>query len=74
MIIKIRKNVVCEIFDNKEDMMKKIIIMIFNSKTEKILYKGNPNEISYKTMKKAIVKGFDTKIDSNIVHMVERQI
>ena len=51
MKVKIKDNVVYESFDNKQEMMEKILQMIMNSHTDKILYKGDPKEINYKLMK-----------------------
>ena len=57
MKIKVRKHVVYEIFDNKVDMIRTILKMFELSKLDKIIYKGDPKDISTKTMKVVIVRG-----------------
>ena len=54
MIIKIKDNIMYETFKTKVELQSKILNMILNSKTDKILFKGNPNMIDYKLMKKVI--------------------
>jgi len=48
-------------------MMEKILQMIINSNTDKILYKGDPKDINYKLMKKVILKDYSQKIEPEIV-------
>ena len=47
MKIELKENVVYESFGSKKDMMQKILNMILDSKTDKIIYKGNPSDINY---------------------------
>ena len=63
MKIELKENVVYESFDSKKDMMQKILDMILDSKTDKIIYKGNPNDINYKMMKKVLLKDYSKKIE-----------
>lgn len=74
MKVKIKDNVVYESFDNKKDMMEKILNMIMDSKTDKILYKGDPKEINYKLMKKVILENYTQKIDPDIVKDMYEQV
>lgn len=67
MKINLKENVVYESFDNKKDMMEKILRMIIECNTDKILYKGNPKEINYKLMKKVILKDYAQKIEPDTV-------
>lgn len=63
----LKENVVFESFDNKKEMMEKILAMIIDSNTDKILYKGDPTEINYKLMKKVMLKNYTQKIDPDEV-------
>lgn len=63
----LKENVVFESFDNRKEMMEKILAMIIDSNTDKILYKGNPTEINYKLMKKVMLKNYNQKIDPDEV-------
>ena len=74
MKVKIKDNVVYESFDNKKEMMEKILNMIIESKTDKILYKGDPKEINYKLMKKVILENYTQKIDPDIVKNMYEEV
>jgi len=74
MKVKIKDNVVYESFDNKKEMMEKILNMIIDSKTDKILYKGDPKEINYKLMKKVILEDYTQKIDPDLVKNMYEQV
>ena len=63
MKIELKENVVFESFESKKDMMQKILDMILDSKTDKIIYKGNPSDINYKMMKKVLLKDYGKKIE-----------
>ena len=67
MKIELKENVVYESFDNRKDMMQKILDMILDSKTDKIIYKGDPKNINYKMMKKVILKDYTKKIEPDKV-------
>jgi len=67
MKIDLKENVIYETFPNQNQMMEKILEMIMDSRTDKILYKGNPNEINYKLMKKVLLKDYTKKIDPDLV-------
>ena len=60
-MINIRDNIIYEGFDNKTDLHMKIINMI--GKLHNVYYKGNPDEINYKIMKRTMVKYQSVKID-----------
>lgn len=74
MKVKIKDNVIYESFDNKNDMMGKILQMILESHTDKILYKGDPKEINYKLMKKVILEKYTEKIDPILVKNMYEQV
>ena len=63
MKIELKENVVYESFKSRKDMMEKILNMILDSKTDKIIYKGDPNGINYKMMKKVLLKDYTKKIE-----------
>lgn len=63
MKIELKENVVYESFGSKKEMMQKILDMILDSKTDKIIYKGNPNDINYKMMKKVLLKDYSKKVE-----------
>lgn len=67
MITQLKENVLYESFSNKDDMMEKILSIILNDKTDKILYKGDPSEINYKLMKKVLYKDYTKKIEPDTV-------
>lgn len=54
MYIKFKDNVVFKIYPNKQQLKEKILNFIFEAKTDKILYKGNPRDINYKLLKKIL--------------------
>jgi len=70
MKVPLKENIVFESFDNKKDMMEKILKMIMDSQTDKILYKGNPDEINYKLMKKVILDNYTQKIEPDLVRNI----
>jgi hypothetical protein len=74
MKIEIRQNVIYETFHNNKDMMEKILNMIINSKTDKILFKGNPYNIDFKTMKKILFKNYNEKINPDNVKKMYNDI
>ncbi len=63
MKIELKENVVYESFPNRKEMMQKILDMISDSKTDKIIYKGNPLDINYKMMKKVLLKDYTKRIE-----------
>lgn len=67
MITELKDNVVYESFYNKADMMEKILSIIVNDKTDKILYKGTPSDINFKLMKKVMYKDYTKKIEPDVV-------
>ena len=74
MKIELKENVVYETFDNKKDLQEKILSMIIKSKTDKILYKGDPNLIDYKLMKKVMLKNYTERIDPEIVRLQYKDV
>jgi hypothetical protein len=52
--INLKDNIVFNSFDDPSKMKIKILDFIKNSKTDKILYKGDPLEINYKLLKKVL--------------------
>jgi len=74
MKISLKENVVFESFNNKKEMMEKILEMIIGSNTDKILYKGDPTEINYKLMKKVMLKNYNQKIDPDEVKIMYNEI
>ena len=54
MEILLKPNIAFYKFDTQHEMSEKIMDFICNSKTDKILYKGNPNEVNYKLLKKIL--------------------
>ncbi len=74
MKIELKENIVYESFENKKDMMEKILKMILDSKTDKIIYKGNPNDINYKMMKKVLLKDYMQRINPDIIKNMYNEI
>ena len=54
MEIKLKNNVMFVAFDNQVKMKENIMDFILDSKTDKILYKGDPQNINYKLLKKIL--------------------
>ncbi|NPV12774.1 MAG: hypothetical protein HPY57_13385 [Ignavibacteria bacterium] len=54
MDIKLKENVIFTPYDDSKLLKEKILEFIFESKTDKILYKGNPTGINYKLLKKIL--------------------
>ena len=74
MKIEIKENVVYESFQSRKEMMEKILDMIIESKTDRIIYKGDPNEINYKMMKKVLLKDYTKKIEPEKVRDMYSEI
>ena len=74
MIIKLKDNVIYETFNNKHGLQDRILTMILNCKTDKIIYKGNPNDIDYKMMKKVMMKKYTEKIDPEIIKSQYKEV
>jgi hypothetical protein len=70
----IKENVVYESFENKKELIGKILNMIFNSKTDKIIYKGDPSLINYKLMKKVILKDYTEKVEPEKIKDIYNEI
>lgn len=54
MEIKLKDNVIFSPYYDNKLLKKKILEFIFEAKTDKILFKGNPNDINYKLLKKIL--------------------
>lgn len=67
MKVPLKNKVVYETFTTKKDLQDKILSMILISKTDKILYKGDPTDIDYKLMKKVLLEDYTQKIDPEII-------
>lgn len=50
----LKDKIVYKSFKSQKALNEKILDMIFESKTDKILFKGDPYDINYKMMKKFI--------------------
>ncbi len=74
MKIELKENVVYESFNSKKELTKKILDMILDSKTDKIIYKGDPTEINYKMMKKVLLKDYTKKIEPDKVRDMYREV
>lgn len=55
MEIKINENIYYKSFKSQKDLKKLILTMIFESKIDRVLYKGEPSDINYKLLKKLII-------------------
>ena len=67
MQIELKENVVYHTFKTKKELQELILSMILNSRTDKILYKGNPRDIHYKLMKKVLLKDYTQRIDPELI-------
>jgi len=67
MQIELKENVIYQTFNTKKELQEMILSMILNSKTDKILYKGNPTDINYKLMKKVLLKDYTQRIDPELI-------
>lgn len=67
MQIKLKENIIYQSFSTKKELQEIILSMILNSKTDKILYKGDPRLINYKLMKKVLLEVYTQRIDPAIV-------
>lgn len=67
MQIELKENVIYQTFNNKHDLQETILDMILNSKTDKILYKGDPADINYKLMKKVLLKDYTQRISPDLI-------
>lgn len=67
MKVPLKNKVVYETFTTKKELQDKILSMILKSKTDKILYKGDPIDIDYKLMKKVLLEDYTQKIDPEII-------
>jgi hypothetical protein len=54
MEINLKDNIYFKTFDKKIKLNEDIVDFILSDKIDKVLYKGEPNDINYKLMKKVI--------------------
>jgi hypothetical protein len=52
--INLKENIFYKSYNNKVDLNEEIVNFIFSDKIDKVLYKGDPNLINYKLLKKII--------------------
>ena len=74
MKVELKENVIYESFNTRKDLIEKIMDMITLSKTDKIIYKGNPNGINYKIMKKVLFKDYTKKIEPDEVRELYNEV
>lgn len=55
MDILLNDNIYYKPFKTETELKKFIVRMIYDAKSDKILYKGNPTEIEYRLLKKLIL-------------------
>ena len=67
MQIELKDNVIYQTFNTKKELQEMILSMILKSRTDKILYKGNPRDINYKLMKKVLLKDYTQQIDPELI-------
>lgn len=66
MEIKINENIYFKTLNNKKELREFILNMILESKTDKIIYKGEPHDLSYKIMKKILLPKQIIKTSKNL--------
>jgi hypothetical protein len=54
MRFELKENIVFDTFNDQTELKETILKFIFDSKTDKILYKGDPREVNYKLLKKIL--------------------
>jgi len=64
MNVRLKENVVFTPYNDNVQLKEKILEFILESRTDKILYKGNPSDINYKLLKK-ILPLDDIKFDKS---------
>jgi hypothetical protein len=52
--INLKDDIYYKSYDNKVDLNEEMVNFIFSNKIDKVLYKGDPNLINYKLLKKII--------------------
>jgi len=71
MDILLKNNVVFTTYQETKILKEKILEFIFESKTDKILYKGNPIDINYKLLKKILpIKEIKTNQSKNSINKI----
>lgn len=72
MEIKFKNNVIFEPHHDNKFLKEKILNFILESKTDKILYKGNPYDINYKLLKKILPINNIDKSSTSTYNYVEK--
>lgn len=54
MEILFKENIIFDTMNNETELKEKVLDFIFNAKTDKILFKGKPENINYKLLKKIL--------------------
>jgi hypothetical protein len=67
MLLNINKNIYLKSFETEKELKESILDMIIKSKTDKILYKGDPKLINYKTIKKIILNKKEKDISCELI-------
>lgn len=68
MEIKLKENIVFISYDDQNLLKERILDFIANSKTNKIIYKGDPMEINHKLLKKILPLSQEMPIDENNIN------
>jgi hypothetical protein len=64
--LNLKEKVTYKSFKTQKELNETILNMIFNSKTDKIIFKGDPYDINYKMMKKIISSDNPLVIEGDI--------
>lgn len=67
MEINLKDNIYYKSYKNKVDLNEEIVNFIFSDKIDKVLYKGDPNLINYKLLKKIIPMNESKRIEPDMV-------
>lgn len=64
--LNLKEKITYKSFKTQKELNENILNMIFESKTDKILFKGDPYDINYKMMKKLISEDNPLVVENNI--------
>lgn len=67
MEINLKDNIYYKSYKNKVDLNEEIVNFIFSDKIDKVLYKGDPNLINYKLLKKVIPMNESKRVEPDMV-------
>jgi len=65
--INLKDNIYYKSYKNKVDLNEEIVNFIFSDKIDKVLYKGDPNLINYKLLKKVIPMNESKRVEPDMV-------